>query len=90
MVKINQNYKIKMEKITKSFGDFLALDDVTFSLDFGEVHALLGENGAGKSSLMNVLSGIYAPDQGEISINGKVLNIVVISTMSAKKLKTNA
>ena len=75
MVKINQNYKIKMEKITKSFGDFLALDDVTFNLDFGEVHALLGENGAGKSSLMNVLSGIYAPDQGEISINGKVVNI---------------
>ena len=75
MVKINQNYKIKMEKITKSFGDFLALDDVTFNLDFGEVHALLGENGAGKSSLMNVLSGIYAPDRGEISINGKVVNI---------------
>ena len=75
MVKINQNYKIKMEKITKSFGDFLALDDVTFNLDFGEVHALLGENGAGKSSLMNVLSGIYAPDRGEISIDGKVVNI---------------
>ena len=75
MVKINQNYKIKMEKITKSFGDFLALDDVTFNLDFGEVHALLGENGAGKSSLMNVLSGIYTPDRGEISINGKVVNI---------------
>lgn len=64
-----------MEKITKSFGDFLALDDVTFNLDFGEVHALLGENGAGKSSLMNVLSGIYTPDRGEISINGKVVNI---------------
>jgi len=75
MVKINQNYKIKMEKITKSFGDFLALDDVTFNLDYGEVHALLGENGAGKSSLMNVLSGIYAPDRGEISIDGKVVNI---------------
>ena len=75
MVKINQNYKIKMEKITKSFGDFLALDDVTFNLDFGEVHALLGENGAGKSSLMNVLSGIYAPDHGEIIIDGKAVNI---------------
>ena len=75
MVKINQNYKIKMEKITKSFGDFLALDDVTFNLDHGEVHSLLGENGAGKSSLMNVLSGIYAPDHGKISIDGKVVNI---------------
>ena len=75
MLKINQNSKIKMEKITKSFGDFLALDDVTFNLDFGEVHALLGENGAGKSSLMNVLSGIYAPDRGEISIDGKAVNI---------------
>ena len=75
MVKINQNYKIKMEKITKSFGDFLALDGVTFNLDHGEVHALLGENGAGKSSLMNVLSGIYAPDHGAISIDGKVVKI---------------
>ena len=43
MVRINQNYKIKMEKITKSFGDFLALDKVNFSLGFGEVHALLGK-----------------------------------------------
>ncbi len=75
MVKINQNYKIKMEKITKSFGDFLALDHVNFNLCFGEVHALLGENGAGKSSLMNVLSGIYAPDFGEIIIDGKTVNI---------------
>lgn len=75
MLKINQNSKITMEKITKSFGDFLALDDVTFNLNFGEVHALLGENGAGKSSLMNVLSGIYAPDRGEISIDGKAVNI---------------
>ena len=64
-----------MEKITKSFGDFLALDQVNFSLCFGEVHALLGENGAGKSSLMNVLSGIYAPDYGEIIIDGKAVNI---------------
>ena len=64
-----------MEKITKSFGDFLALDHVNFSLGYGEVHALLGENGAGKSSLMNVLSGIYAPDYGEIIIDGKAVNI---------------
>ena len=64
-----------MEEITKSFGDFLALNHVNFNLCFGEVHALLGENGAGKSSLMNVLSGIYAPDNGEIIIDGKTVNI---------------
>lgn len=70
-----QKSYIKMEKITKSFGGFLALDNVNFDLRRGEIHALLGENGAGKSSLMNVLAGHYAPDSGHVILAGNAVDI---------------
>ena len=52
---------LELSGIRKSFGDFLALDDARLSVEYGEVHALLGENGAGKSSLMNVAAGLTRP-----------------------------
>jgi len=61
---------LELSGIRKSFGDFLALDDARLSVEYGEVHALLGENGAGKSSLMNVAAGLYAPDRGSIMVGG--------------------
>ena len=61
---------LELSGIRKSFSDFLALDDARLSVDYGEVHALLGENGAGKSSLMNVAAGLYAPDSGCIKVAG--------------------
>src|SRR3954467_15804310 len=60
-----------MRGIRKEFPGVVANDDVTFDLRRGEVHALLGENGAGKSPLMSVLYGLYRPDAGEIRLNGK-------------------
>lgn len=66
---------LALRSITKSFGDFIALDDVDFDLRQGEVHALLGENGAGKSSLMNVAAGLYAADRGAIEIAGQAVAI---------------
>jgi simple sugar transport system ATP-binding protein len=57
--------------IAKTFGDFVALGGVDFDLRRGEIHALLGENGAGKSSLMNVVAGIYMPDSGTIEVAGR-------------------
>src|SRR3990170_4456057 len=56
--------------ITKSFDDVLALDHVDLELARGEVHALLGENGAGKTTISNVLSGIYRADSGVIRVDG--------------------
>lgn len=64
-------FAVEMRGITKSFGPVVASDHVDFQLKFGEVHSILGENGAGKSSLMNVLSGVYQPDKGEIIIRGE-------------------
>ena len=61
---------LELSGIRKSFGDFLALNDARLSVEYGEVHALLGENGAGKSSLMNVAAGLYSPDSGSIAVGG--------------------
>jgi general nucleoside transport system ATP-binding protein len=61
---------LELSGIRKSFNEFLALDDARLSVERGEVHALLGENGAGKSSLMNVAAGLYSPDAGTIKIAG--------------------
>jgi ABC-type sugar transport system ATPase subunit len=58
-------------KLSKQFPGTKALDNVSFSLEEGEIHALVGENGAGKSTLMNIISGIFKPDSGELFISGK-------------------
>jgi rhamnose transport system ATP-binding protein len=57
--------------ISKSFPGVRALHDVTFGLKAGEVTALVGENGAGKSTIVKILTGIYAPDAGEVFVNGE-------------------
>lgn len=69
------NLVVEMRNITKRFPGVVALDHVDFELRPGEVHVLLGENGAGKSTLIKVLSGAYLADEGEISINGKKVDI---------------
>jgi general nucleoside transport system ATP-binding protein len=61
---------LELSGIRKSFGDFLALNGAHLTVEYGEVHALLGENGAGKSSLMNVAAGLYSPDSGSIAVGG--------------------
>ena len=64
-----KKYILEAKNISKSFGNVKALEDVNFYLQKGKIHGLLGENGAGKSSLMNILSGIYQPEKGSIYIN---------------------
>lgn len=64
-----------MTAIDKFFPGVHALKSAAFDLRSGEVHALMGENGAGKSTMMKVLSGIYAPDGGSVAIEGKPVTI---------------
>lgn len=72
---MQQEYKLEMRNITKSFGGVRALTGVSLRVKKGEIHALLGENGAGKSTLMKILSGAYQKDGGEILIDGKPVKI---------------
>lgn len=64
-----------VDGVCKTFGAFRALDRVMLNVDKASIHAVLGENGAGKTSLMNVLYGIYRPDLGEIRIDGKAVEL---------------
>ena len=62
---------LKLQGISKRFGDVVANDEINLEIRRGEIHALLGENGAGKSTLMNILAGIYTPDEGTIYFDGE-------------------
>ena len=61
---------LKVEKITKKFGDFFANNKISFDVKKSEVLAILGENGAGKTTLMNILFGHYTPDTGKVYFEG--------------------
>lgn len=64
------NHLIEMREISKTFGAVVALRHVTFTVDAGEVVGLVGDNAAGKSTLMKVLSGVHSADSGEILLDG--------------------
>lgn len=66
---------VEMRGIVKTFGSVVASDQVDFSANAGEIHALLGENGAGKSTVMSMLSGVYRADEGEIRLHGTKVQI---------------
>lgn len=67
------NYTLQVRGLTKTFAGIKALNHVQLNLREGEVHALMGENGAGKSTFMKILSGLEIPDSGEILLDGKLL-----------------
>ncbi len=62
---------VQINGITKRFPGVVVPDYISFNVQPGEIHVLLGENGTGKSTLMKVLSGAYTPDEGTIVVNGK-------------------
>lgn len=62
--------RIEISNLTKKFGDLTALDDVTVSLEQGQIVGLLGPNGSGKTTLIKILNGLLQPESGSVTING--------------------
>ena len=61
---------LQLSNVSKSFGGIAALKDVDFTLLAGEIHGLVGENGAGKSTTMKIIAGVYPDFEGQMSVNG--------------------
>ncbi len=66
---------LELKNITKRFGDVVANDDVSMNVEKGTIHAIVGENGAGKSTIMRIAYGFYSADAGEINVEGKQVAI---------------
>ncbi|HWP44617.1 MAG TPA: ATP-binding cassette domain-containing protein, partial [Blastocatellia bacterium] len=65
-----REYAVELRDVTKRFGDVLANDRVNIQVADRSIHAIIGENGAGKSTAMNIVYGFYNADEGEILIDG--------------------
>ena len=61
---------IKVEHLTKCYGDFMAVEDLSFEIDEGHVYGFLGPNGAGKSTTMNIMTGCLSATEGKVTIGG--------------------
>jgi len=66
---------VRVENLTKRFPQVLANDNISLSIERGEIHCLLGENGAGKSTLAEILYGVHQPDSGTICYKGQPVTL---------------
>ena len=62
---------LEMKNVTKTFGTFKALDDLSMTVPKGAIYGLVGPNGAGKSTLIRLLTGVYTPDEGSLTMDGQ-------------------
>ena len=69
---MQSEYVIEMLNIRKEFPGIVANDDITLQLKRGEIHALLGENGAGKSTFIKVIMGVHQAEEGEMTVDGRM------------------
>ncbi|MBV8566732.1 MAG: sugar ABC transporter ATP-binding protein [Methylobacteriaceae bacterium] len=79
---------VSVEHVRKAFGATVAVDDVSFAVPRGSVHALLGENGAGKSTIVKLLAGLLMPDQGQFSIEGQPVRLSSPRVSHARGIQT--
>jgi len=75
-VRLPEEALLSMTEVTVRFPGVLALDNVSLEVRAGEVHGLMGENGAGKSTVLKVLSGVYRPNSGQIRLSGVMQHVV--------------
>lgn len=69
------DFVLELKGITKIFPGVKALDNVEFRLRKGQIHAIMGENGAGKSTFIKIITGVLIPEEGEIYLNGEKINM---------------
>lgn len=72
---MENNYLLRVEDISKSFGGVKALQDISMEVGYNEILAIVGDNGAGKSTLVKIISGAILPDKGRIFLDGKEVSI---------------
>ena len=65
---------LKVENITKKYGDNVAVDNLSFAVDEGEIFGLLGENGAGKTTTFRIIMGLLEPNEGKVTLDGKKID----------------
>ena len=75
---------IRLDHVVKRFGGITAVNDVSFGINRGEIHAVVGENGAGKSTIMKMLAGVYQPDSGTLVLRGQP--VTISDPLHARKL----
>lgn len=68
-------HAIELRQLTKRFGTVIANDHIDLTVEYGEILSILGENGSGKTTLMNMIAGIYYPDDGRLLVNGNEVSI---------------
>lgn len=76
--------RLSLVGVSKIFGNSTVVDNVSVTVEPGKVHVLLGENGAGKSTVIKMMSGIYQPDKGHIEVDGQTVRIPNVE--AARKL----
>lgn len=70
------NRIIEVEHFTKRYGDFIAVDDISFTVDEGSIFAFLGPNGAGKITMVKMMADVLRPDAGRILYNGRDIHMI--------------
>ena len=73
---------IQLQQVTKKFGSFVAVQDVTVTIAKGEIHGLIGASGAGKSTLLRLMNLLEVPDKGAVVINGEQLTALKNADLS--------
>ena len=71
---MSEQIKVRVEHLTKSFGNLLVLDDISFDVKEGEFLCIVGPTGCGKTTFLNSLTKLYSIDQGRITLNGEAIN----------------
>lgn len=85
---LEQKSVLGLDRVTKRFPGVIAVDDVSFDVHCGEVHVLLGENGAGKSTIVGMLAGLQSPDDGTLTLGGDAAQLTSPAASLAAGIST--